>query len=514
MSRAAYERLVEQDVAWLLRQPRTLEREHLVQIARRSVEAEYPRPSNGSPMVPLCPTCKASVAVVPSDDKPHPDAVAEHHDCLFPERGARWTLPAVCACVGDGCTGPDDERHVCVPGNACGVAGCATCGGVESTAAEILAAMPEPLRRLAADPETRARFNGMRVEVLSPPGATVTESVIHLSPEMARQLETRGTIPSPRQPAERDGREQVEDVIRTAVAEHAAKGGRTMTRYYLDTEFYENGSTIDLISIGIVCEDGREYYAVSAEARLDLVDDWIRVHVLPSLPPREDPAWKSRAQIASDIAAFATGKPEFWAYYADYDWVALCQLFGCMLGLPRHFPKFCLDLKQLSVSLGSPKHPKQESGGHNALEDARWNKRLHEFLREYVASNAASLSDAVIAALRDAGDHLVSPWVVRPPNAHGPAIAQRYEVSASIARLVDGENNRPLSSAMNRADEALRDDGHVLPEDVIRAAVEPWERRHAEEVRGLRAEVDRLARERDDLARKLAAERDDAGGAL
>lgn len=32
-------------------------------------------------------------------------------------------------------------------------------------------------------------------------------------------------------------------------------------KYFLDTEFHEDGKTIDLISIGIVAEDGREYYA-------------------------------------------------------------------------------------------------------------------------------------------------------------------------------------------------------------------------------------------------------------
>ena len=34
-------------------------------------------------------------------------------------------------------------------------------------------------------------------------------------------------------------------------------------RYFYDTEFLEDGETIDLISIGIVAEDGREYYAVT-----------------------------------------------------------------------------------------------------------------------------------------------------------------------------------------------------------------------------------------------------------
>lgn len=33
-----------------------------------------------------------------------------------------------------------------------------------------------------------------------------------------------------------------------------------MTIYCYDTEFLEDGRTIDLISIGIVCEDGRSPY--------------------------------------------------------------------------------------------------------------------------------------------------------------------------------------------------------------------------------------------------------------
>ncbi len=36
-------------------------------------------------------------------------------------------------------------------------------------------------------------------------------------------------------------------------------------RYWYDTEFIEDGKTIDLISIGIVAEDGRELYLQSVE---------------------------------------------------------------------------------------------------------------------------------------------------------------------------------------------------------------------------------------------------------
>ena len=154
-------------------------------------------------------------------------------------------------------------------------------------------------------------------------------------------------------------------------------------RFFLDTEFYEDGSTIDLISIGIAAEDGREFYAVSQEAQLHRVSSWVRANVLPRLPRYGDPAWMQRSFIATEIQAFMQKdgtKPEVWAYYADYDWVALCQLYGTMMGLPKGFPMFCRDLKQLSVDVGSPTHPPDPEGEHNALVDARWNRDLYTFL--------------------------------------------------------------------------------------------------------------------------------------
>jgi len=157
------------------------------------------------------------------------------------------------------------------------------------------------------------------------------------------------------------------------------------TRYFFDTEFVDDGKTIDLISIGIACSDGRYYYAVNKEAKLYLAGDWVKQNVIPQLPLEcdEPHLWRTRAQIASDIKLFAPPetRPEFWAYFADYDWVAFSQIFGSMLSLPDGYPYFCMDLKQYSKMLGDPPHPKQLGGEHNALEDALWNKRLYEYLR-------------------------------------------------------------------------------------------------------------------------------------
>ncbi len=77
-------------------------------------------------------------------------------------------------------------------------------------------------------------------------------------------------------------------------------------RYFYDCEFVEDGRTIDLISIGVVCEDGREYYAVSAEFDPSRAGAWVRRHVLPHLPRPADPAWRSMppAAIPADDAYF------------------------------------------------------------------------------------------------------------------------------------------------------------------------------------------------------------------
>jgi 3'-5' exoribonuclease-like protein len=152
-------------------------------------------------------------------------------------------------------------------------------------------------------------------------------------------------------------------------------------RFFLDTEFCERGHQypLSLISVGVVSEDGREYYAVAADGwHPDDCNDWVRAHVLPQLGGVRS----SRSAIAQDLVAFCGEKPEFWGYYADYDWVVLCQLFGAMVDLPKGWPMFCRDVKQLQVEIAPGcKLPRQPSGEHNALADARHVRTMYEFLR-------------------------------------------------------------------------------------------------------------------------------------
>jgi len=197
-------------------------------------------------------------------------------------------------------------------------------------------------------------------------------------------------------------------------------------KYFFDTEFIEGfrkplfgkrSHFIDLISIGIIAEDGRTYYAISNEFNAKDADKWVIENVINKLEQKatsfyDSPRlrqngllYKSNAQIAKDIIDFVEiswpnepqkMSPEFYAYYADYDWVVFCSLFGRMIDLPKGFPMYCIDLKQmldekvkslpvhsfekdLEMAKASKRYPKEQNE-HNALADAKWNYELFKYL--------------------------------------------------------------------------------------------------------------------------------------
>lgn len=146
----------------------------------------------------------------------------------------------------------------------------------------------------------------------------------------------------------------------------------TAGRYFLDTEFYEDGSTIELISLALVEDvmDRELYLAVEHDQeRAKAGNPWLIENVYAQLPPESE--WVTRDELRAAILGFVADRPEFWGYYADYDWVVLCQLFGRMIDLPKGWPMYCRDVKQLLDEHGNPRFPKPENE-HNALADARW----------------------------------------------------------------------------------------------------------------------------------------------
>ncbi|AZA08909.1 polyadenylate-specific 3'-exoribonuclease AS [Corynebacterium pseudopelargi] len=147
-------------------------------------------------------------------------------------------------------------------------------------------------------------------------------------------------------------------------------------RYFYDTEFIEDGSTIELVSIGIVGEDGSEYYAVSTEANHQLANRWVRDNVLNKLPNPSNQAWKSRETIRREVLEFLTrhdDRPQLWAWVGAYDHVVLAQLWGDMRSLPKQLPHYTRELRQYWEMAGKPSLPEVPAGSHDALVDARHN---------------------------------------------------------------------------------------------------------------------------------------------
>lgn len=175
-------------------------------------------------------------------------------------------------------------------------------------------------------------------------------------------------------------------------------------KYFIDTEFIEGFHKplfgkrrhfIDLVSIALVAEDGRSYYAISNEWNYKDAHPWVKENIIHKLPLKLRPketfsemnkrckigiddfdkyTWlngKSNTTIAQEIKDFIY-KPyfdehplltsadyypkdavEFYGYYSDYDWVLFCSLFGSMSQLPKGFPMYCRDLNQTQEEIAA-----------------------------------------------------------------------------------------------------------------------------------------------------------------
>lgn len=137
-----------------------------------------------------------------------------------------------------------------------------------------------------------------------------------------------------------------------------------MMRYFIDTEYDWDPSKgkIALISIALVADDGREFYAVNIEYDRSAASDWIKQNVLPQLAGQLLDPSLIRQRIIEFIGADI---PEFWGDYAAFDYVILSMVMGNFDQWPRDWPMHINDLQQESI----PSLPSEIN--HHALCDAR-----------------------------------------------------------------------------------------------------------------------------------------------
>jgi len=173
-------------------------------------------------------------------------------------------------------------------------------------------------------------------------------------------------------------------------------------KYWIDTEFIERPCTIDLISVGLVAEDGREFYAESSEV------DWAKASLwtLQTVRPQLNGSGMSREEIGYAVRRFVDqdAHPIFWGYFPAYDWVAFCWLFGDMNELPFRFPQLCLDIKQWAIELGDPSC-RRKSACATTLSPTRGGRSKHGPISPLSIllglSAAASAPNTMISSLQN-----------------------------------------------------------------------------------------------------------------
>lgn len=166
-------------------------------------------------------------------------------------------------------------------------------------------------------------------------------------------------------------------------------------KVWYDTEFHERGPDypVELLSIGMVREDGEELYLINLEADWDAVheNEWLEKNVIPCLDNDEKGLWSTRDEMAKLIYNFLMGPgarknnkdwPELFAWYSSYDHVVLAQIFGRMIDFPRGVPMYTHDVRSLADWFGVKSWPKQSDGNHNALADAKHLRKIYDHIIE------------------------------------------------------------------------------------------------------------------------------------
>ncbi len=184
-----------------------------------------------------------------------------------------------------------------------------------------------------------------------------------------------------------------------------------------DWEFLEIENSVFPISVGMVREDGAVLYYEFIDAPWGkiLAHDWLKANVIPALSADHNKAIvtgtgnstvKSTLSIRMKIYDFLhkadqldPGNLELWGWYSAYDHVCLGQLFGAMVNLPDFVPMWTNDIRQEVHRLGNPRIPdmrRPDEVVHNALDDARAERRMHQWLIdfEYVSSKLVRIQNS------------------------------------------------------------------------------------------------------------------------
>ena len=174
---------------------------------------------------------------------------------------------------------------------------------------------------------------------------------------------------------------------------------------YFDTEFTGLHKDTTLISIGIISDNGKTFYAELRDYDESQVDEWIRDNVINNLSLKNLFGNEGFMSCDSDDNFMMTGnkkdvvekltkwieqfdKVEMWSDCLSYDWVLFNHLFGHAFNLPKNIYYIPFDICTLFKIKGiDPDISREEfinnsvkGKKHNSLYDAKVIKACYEKL--------------------------------------------------------------------------------------------------------------------------------------
>ena len=174
------------------------------------------------------------------------------------------------------------------------------------------------------------------------------------------------------------------------------------TKVFFDTEFTGLHQNTTLISIGLISECGKTFYAEFLDFDESQINDWLRDNVLKNMQylwhrnnePKQMIRYSTSDNRLENVKVFGKtdiikssieewlmqfSEIEIWSDCLSYDWVLFSQIFGHAFNIPKNVYYIPFDICTLFYAKGIDADISREefsemtegSQKHNALWDAK-----------------------------------------------------------------------------------------------------------------------------------------------
>ena len=169
-----------------------------------------------------------------------------------------------------------------------------------------------------------------------------------------------------------------------------------MTKLFFDTEFTGLHQNTTLISIGVVSECGKTFYAELTDYDKTQIDEWLQTNVIDNLLVKEN----SQAGLDHPNTRFVIGtmssvkdylsewlskfeSVQIWSDCLSYDWVLFCQIFGHAFNIPKNVYYIPFDICPLLLEKVGDADINREEYAGNMIEvndSHNWGVKKHNAL--------------------------------------------------------------------------------------------------------------------------------------